>query len=120
MNNRILVKSVLFAMTLGMSAAVMAQGVSGTAGASGGASAGTPGSIGGSTSSPMSGNPIGSPPAIAPQTGAQAQPGMQNPTVTGQRFNSSNGVTTQGVVGAPGMTAPCSNSTPGNTSMSNC
>jgi hypothetical protein len=101
MNNRILVKSVLFAMTVGMSAAVIAQGVSGTAGASGGASAGTSGSISGSASSPMSGNQIGSPPAITPQTGTQAQPGMQNPAVPGQRFNSSNGVTTVSVRARP-------------------
>ena len=119
MDNRMLARSVLFAMTVGMSAAAMAQGVSGTAGASGGASAGTSGSIG-ATSAPMSGAPIGSPPMATPQTGTQAQPGMQNPTVPGQRINSSNGVTTQGVVGVPSMTAPCSNSTPGNTTMSNC
>jgi hypothetical protein len=118
MKNSTLVESTVFAMALGVSIAAMAQ-VPGAAGASGGASVGTAGEIGGSTSSPMSANPIGSPPAITPQTGTQT-PGMQNQIVPGQRSNSSNGMTTQGVIGTPSTTAPCSNSTPGNTTMSNC
>jgi hypothetical protein len=121
MRNRILINSVVFALALGMNAAVMAQGVSGSTGASGSTSAGASGSIGGGMSSPMSGNPIGSPPALTPQTGTPAQPGMQNPAVPGQRLNSSNGVTTPGVVGVPALTAPCSVATPaGGAQIGNC
>ena len=85
MNNQMLVKSVLFAMSVGMSAAAMAQGT--------GMMPVAPSPI-----LPVPGNAPAMPGSTNPPLSNPATPMLQGPTVQGQRLGATNGVTPQGAV----------------------